>query len=701
MNKIGTRFTQHLTLIGLGLLALVACQSSDPTPANLADNAITPDSAERLVLRAELGNGTASHIATHPSDDLVAVATTTGLALYDQQFGEQIAFFPTDEQVDDVAFSAEGDLLGYVTRPSNTLTLLDVDSLTPTHTLVGDPTTLSTVTFAPSGSLLAMGAVGGAALVDAETGSSVAEFTPPSGGQLLDLAFSPDGSLLAAPIQTGQSGHVQLWQTSDGQPAQTLQSPSDQMQLTSGQFSPDGSLFGAVGTELFAGDGATLVLWQTDQPTPVQTLTLPAQVFGQSWRFSPDGTRVAVGLMDGSVQLWDVASAEMVQQLSADDAGIATQLRFTPDGTGLVLGRDSGRVEWWDLATGTQRHSVETNADAILQLTATPNGNWLLVTSQGLLGVASAESPDLIATQTDHANGAIQSIAFAPNENVVATGAFNGAVTLWDTAEATPVSSLPNHHGAVQALAFDATASQLATGVGERISPLVFDDTVRIWSPAEGQLAQSFGGEREEVLGCSTFRNSVAFSPDGSLLASGSHDFTVQLWDTAEGQLVATLGPHQGAVFDITFSPDGQLIASASDDGFVRIWRADTFELVETLVNGVGAVTAVAFAPNGRWLASGTLFGNLDLWDTNSWELIASVGSNRNRFSDVAFSPDSSLLATGTDGDQIQLWEAPSLTPIGTLSGANGQVEALAFSSDGALLASGSSDGILRLWGVE
>lgn len=686
---------------------LVGCQTErvDPPPAPIAGfetavspNAITPENAIQLVPLHRLGDGVMTHIAYNPIAEQIAVGTTFGVYLYGSDWAEPLDFYETDEPIETVAFSPDGQLLAFVSRPSHTAQFWRIAERALEHTIKGNEATPGQLRFSPDGGRAVVSVAGEVVVIVPDTGAALTHIETPPGAQLFDPTFSPDGATLAATILTGQVGAINLWDLDAGELSHTLQTETP-MQLNQGRFSPDGAFFGAVGSEPLADIAEKLTIWDLTGAEFGQPLSAPASVFGRAWTIAPDSNHIAASLLDGRIALWQRGAVSPTTILGAETANLATAVAFTPDSQTLLVGRVDGRVQFWRVGEGTMTHELHLPADAIRQFIQPGDGTVIVAAEDGLIVVLDS-SGQVQRTLTRHAHGGIQSLAFAPDAPMLAVGSANGFVEIWDADQGERVNALPEHGGAVQSVAFGSSADLFATGVGERIGSLVFDDTVRIWQGAEKQAAHQFGGELEAVAGCSTFRNSVAFSRDGRLLASGSHDFTVKVWDVATGELAQTLDGHRSSVFGVAFSPDSAYLASASDDGFVRVWRTETFELVVELLNGIDGKTAVAFSPDGRHLASGSLFGVIDLWDTTTWELARTVKSEKNRYSNLAFSPDGRLLAVGARNNQIQLWDAAALAPVGQFDGGLGRIEAVAFSPDGGLLASGSSDGGVQLWGI-
>ena len=207
----------------------------------------------------------------------------------------------------------------------------------------------------------------------------------------------------------------------------------------------------------------------------------------------------------------------------------------------------------------------------------------------------------------------------------------------------------------------------------------------------------------KQLLSCKGHTNwvvSLAFSPDGRTFASGSTDFTVKLWDINTGQCLQTLQEHDDEVWSVAFSPDGDTLVSGSDDQTIKLWSVQTGECKRTFQGHTSWVCSVAFSKDGQTLVSGSDDHTVRLWDINTGERLKTFHGHHDGIRSITFSPDSKMLASGSEDQTIKLWDVSTGECLKTLQGHLNEVYSVTFSSQGDLLASGSFDQTVKLWSV-
>ncbi|WP_433468920.1 NACHT and WD repeat domain-containing protein [Spirillospora sp. CA-128828] len=300
-------------------------------------------------------------------------------------------------------------------------------------------------------------------------------------------------------------------------------------------------------------------------------------------------------------------------------------------------------------------------------------------------------------------------VAFSPDGRVVATGGAGNEVRFWDPKTGRSIGRPAAKAGAwVTGVAFSPD--------GRRVASASQDGMVELWDPKTGR--QIGAPLRDPASRPTPFLSysfpeglsSVAFSPDGRLVAAGGNSGATRLWDLGTGRVLRRL-KHGSAVRAVVFSPDGRRLATAGLDGAVRLWDPETGRVTGTPLTGhIDEVTGVAFSPDGRRLATVDGNGTVRLWDPDTGRMtgISQSGHTGDRYTEayypglvqaVAFSPDGRRLATGGVDTTIRFLDAvPRRSSDTMLTSYRTDVRSLAFAADGKTLATGDVNGSVSLW---
>jgi WD40 repeat protein len=305
------------------------------------------------------------------------------------------------------------------------------------------------------------------------------------------------------------------------------------------------------------------------------------------------------------------------------------------------------------------------------------------------------------ATQLYGHKAAVGGVVFSTDGRLMASASMDGTVRLWDTRDVHHTKALSTIAGQILGVNAVVFGPGVLVGVG-------WDHTVRVWDigdPAHPGPPITLKGHGDNVT-------SVAITPDGRTLVTGSVDRTVRIWDLTNPRQQAPLGDplteHTGSVLAVAFRGDGKLLATAGSDRTIRLWDMTDPRhpvAVGVLTGHTDIVGALAFSPDGHRLVSGGADQTLRLWDVADAAHATQAASILTRAAEirsVAFSSDGRTVATASLDRTVRLWTVgrTDLAQFAVLAGHTGQVYAAAFSPDGRSLATGSEDRTVRLWDV-
>ncbi len=244
------------------------------------------------------------------------------------------------------------------------------------------------------------------------------------------------------------------------------------------------------------------------------------------------------------------------------------------------------------------------------------------------------------------------------------------------------VKSFAQHSDAVGSVAFSPDGLMLASGSK--------DKTIQIWDLATGKSIRTFPGDSSTVW-------SVAFDSSGTKLATGTGFWRVMLWDLKTGQATRTLD-HTASVWSVALSPDGKLIASGSGDKTTKISDATNGSLIYNLPDHTDFVYSVAFTPDGKSLVSASKDKKITIVDVATGKLLKTIEGHGDQVRSIAITPDSKTIVSGSYDESIKIWNLETGDLVRSIKGHSDDVVSVAISPDGKFIASGSKDKTIKVW---
>ncbi|MDM8515523.1 protein kinase [Desulfobacterales bacterium HSG16] len=491
------------------------------------------------------------------------------------------------------------------------------------------------------------------------------------------VAFSPDGRFLVS----GSDDHtIRIWDAKTGEPGGIFVKLNHAVHSVI--FSPDSRY-------LASGSGHTLILWDIETKKSIFDKK-GLKLFIKPFAFSPDGRYIALVDHDDTICLQDIKSGQIknkrikskrikskriknkrIRSKMADHEYDITSLCFSPDGSFLITGTANHVIILWNVNTGQIIKICEGHSDYVGVAEFSPDGLFIASGSQDntlllWLVIYKLEFDEELFPWTEKQR-------LAHLDHLFLRGKYEKAcqqvMDEWTNRDNDSKRSLYPFYNKL-----------LLKGRDERIDSVLLFETLK---------------------GHTSYVESVSFSPDGRLLASGSWDNTIRLWNMKTGRLVNTLKWHMSHVESVAFSPDGRFMASGSRDNTIIIWNAKSFRLLKILKGHEDSVNSVSFVKDEEIIVSGSEDNTIRFWKINSGKLLKKLSDHKTGVSAVAFSRHGQYFAAGSPDGSIRFLNLREKQPAKTLMGNNTGINTIAFSNDECMIASGSDDNMVRIWDVD
>ena len=420
--------------------------------------------------------------------------------------------------------------------------------------------------------------------------------------------------------------------------------------------------------------------------------------------YSPDGQTLASACDDGVLRLCDAISGIENAQLKGH-TNVISALAFSPDGKTLASVGGDGAARLWDAVTAESLGLLWQETNSLSTVAFSPDGNIIAAGTAKLPtgkrfpstryappadGMASQitifdlRKRQIIQTFNAHADG-VYSLQFSPDGTTLVSGGRDGNVCFWYAATGELLNVVSNSVGPIYGLSFSPKDQVLATTGWD---PTSANADLQILNSKTGKPLHQFDEPGQVVC--------LAYSPDGTTLATAGTDQLISLWDVTSGHLRAKFAGHTGGIWSLAWSPDGQRLVTGGWDGSVRVWDATRRQDAETIPTP--ANFSVAFSTDGEVLAGGG--AGVHLWDAECGELFKTLPGMDMGDVRIAFSPDGKLLAAFGEDNIVHLYSTKDWVHLGTFPAPAHPITAMVFSPDSKTLALPILDKTVRLYDV-
>ena len=588
--------------------------------------------------KARLGKGRINEIQYSPDGTILAVATNIGIWFYDTRTHQEIALLTDHEdKVTNIIFSPEGR---FFASGSEDGTIMLWNRSSGTQTILTIPMGSSpyiNMAFSPDGNTIAIGNSRTISIWDTITGEQKSSVT----SDLIDsnnfIRFLPDGETI---VCVNWGGLISLWNMSTGKLEKSIADIDHTASVWGTALSPDGKRI-AVGSGDV--DGSIYII-------DLNASELMFKLSGHSADvncliFSSDGkTLASASYVDETIRLWNANTGEHKRTLTGHTGDILG-LAFSPDRKTIASGGGDGTIRLWDASTGNQQIEFMGHTDYAESVVFSPDGKTIACGfSDGYIRLWNVNTKKHIKTFKEPKDY-VQSMMFTTDGNTLISG-IGKNIYLWDVHTDKFRKIISGHLMDINSIALNADGNILASGSA--------DNTIRLWNMITGEHTKTLIGHEHSIYG-------VTFSPDGKTLVTGSDDNTIRFWDVNTGKTkmildALTVDEKDKGVMSVAYSPDGKILASGGMETII-IWDINTGKSKMTLSEHRHYVLCLSFSPDGKVLASGSTDTDIHLWDPHTGEFKNTFSGHTGSVSGIAFSPDGKTLVSSSNDGTVLLWE--------------------------------------------
>jgi len=503
------------------------------------------------------------------------------------------------------------------------------------------------------------------------------------GSTIACVSFSPDGRWI---VGAASDNTLRIWDL-QGEYESVRWLKGHRHEVTSVSYSPNGRRFATGGTD------RTARIWDAEKGCELAVLPVPENTPGlipsTQVLHSSDGRRMLVNSNHEGIQVWDAErDAKLTAFTPGERTGKTECISFNPGGLQIACAVEhEDCVQVWDAESGSRVAVLRGGDISVYSLAYHPDGQELAI---GLRDATvrlwdTSSWKESIAFSGHGHMMPVTAVAYSPDGRHIASGSDDSTVRIWAQTGDVDLADLDAHKSRVEHLSLSPDGLKIAAG--DRTGK------VRVWDP-------SYSEELDTHLGHTLAVNTVSYSPDGRQIASGSADRTVRLWDARTTlwtrirsvmgcRKVTVLHGHEGSVESVAHSPDGRRIASGSTDGTVRTWNSRNGKALSVLSGHEDTVNSVSYSPDGQRIVSGSSDMTVRVWNAENGAQVFVLSGHNRAVNRVSYSKDGRVIVSSHDDKGLRAWDAKTGAEL-TVRGrtlavlhARGAVKNVLYSSDG------------------
>ncbi len=537
---------------------------------------------------------------------------------------------------------------------------------------------ISDLAYSPDGKLLAVSTYIGMWLFDANSGKELALLTGYSNedfkrfsgnaSHYSTLSFSPDGKLLTSPSWDGK---VRVWDVPTRKLIATIKGHH-----RSALFSPDGKTL-AIDKKLWDTHTFKEIKFLTEDPTSMRALA-----------FSPDGTTLITSTVRDSIILWNLRTGEN-KSIPIGHTSYLNTLGFSPDGEIIVCrGNKGNTVALWNTATGKQITDLSGNKNVVNSVAYSPDGETIASSCSEMICIWDAKTKQQITTLPRNGTR-FNEVEYTPDGKTLAVVRTNGEIQLFDVKTGQLIHTL---------IQPQTIFTMLPSPDGKMIATGALSDII-LWDLHTRK-------PKTYLIGDTDFTTPALFSQNGKNLIgiSRSEDQTkLDSWDISTEKRQETFSQNVKDVSSSELSTDGKTLAINLREKGIQLWDITTGKLKKTLSTQTGEFGTMVFSPDNNHFVTRDNQSTIELWDAVTGEHKVVLTQHSGGTKELVYSKDGKMLASCTD-HEARLWDMQTESQLPTTFSTSGLMpgfNALALSPDGAILASGSYDAKIRIWNTK